>query len=136
MSTGGGWQDQVGGLTGGIKYITSRPGMKQKLKVEYLDLDEDTKDRASGKVCTHLHRTTSSGKKSASGCSRKLYRRKKRIKKEALEEMKHLAVMMRYELEQGDVDAFARLLNEHWEVSKKLDTGSTNTCIDQIFCKL
>ena len=41
--------------------------------------------------------------------------------------------MMRYELEQGDVDAFARLLNEHWEVSKKLDTGSTNTCIDQIF---
>ena len=43
MSTGGGWQDQVGGLTGGIKYITSRPGMKQKLKVEYLDLGEDTK---------------------------------------------------------------------------------------------
>ena len=40
--------------------------------------------------------------------------------------MKHLAVMMRYELEQGDVDAFARLLNEHWEVSKKLDAGSTN----------
>lgn len=29
--------------------------------------------------------------------------------------MKYLAVMMRYELEQGDVDAFARLLNEHWE---------------------
>ena len=50
-----------------------------------------------------------------------------------LEEMKYLAVMMRYELEQVDVDAFARLLNEHWEVSKKLDTGSTNTCIDQIF---
>ena len=47
--------------------------------------------------------------------------------------MKHLAVMMRYELEQGDVDTFAQLLNEHWEVSKKLDAGSTNTCIDQIF---
>ena len=40
---------------------------------------------------------------------------------------------MRYELEQGDVDAFAELLNKHWEVSKKLDDGSTNTCIDQIF---
>lgn len=23
MSTGGGWQDQVGGVTNGIKYITS-----------------------------------------------------------------------------------------------------------------
>ena len=25
MSTGGGWQDQVGGLTPGIKFITSDP---------------------------------------------------------------------------------------------------------------
>ena len=52
---------------------------------------------------------------------------------EALEEMKQLAVMMEYELEQGNIDAFAKLLNQHWEVSKKLDAGSTNTCIDQIF---
>ena len=28
MSTGGGWQDQIGGVTDGIKYITSRPGLK------------------------------------------------------------------------------------------------------------
>ena len=47
--------------------------------------------------------------------------------------MKHLAVLMRYELEQGRIDEFAKLLNRHWEVSKKLDAGSTNTCIDQIF---
>lgn len=40
---------------------------------------------------------------------------------------------MRYELEQGRIDEFAKLLNRHWEVSKKLDAGSTNTCIDQIF---
>ena len=29
--------------------------------------------------------------------------------------------------------AFAELLNQHWELSKQLDSGSTNTCIDQIF---
>ena len=33
----------------------------------------------------------------------------------------------------GNVDEFAKLLSEHWELSKKLDKGSTNTCIDQIF---
>ena len=27
----------------------------------------------------------------------------------------------------------ARLLEEHWELSKKIDSGSTNTLIDQIF---
>ena len=27
MSTGGGWQDQVGGVTPGLKYITSMQGL-------------------------------------------------------------------------------------------------------------
>lgn len=132
MSTGGGWQDQVGGLTGGIKYITSRPGMKQKLKVEYLDLGEDTKAELQERfalIYTGQRRLARNLLRDVVGN----YIGGKKESKEALEEMKHLAVMMRYELEQGDVDAFARLLNEHWEVSKKLDAGSTNTCIDQIF---
>ena len=132
MSTGGGWQDQVGGLTGGIKYITSRSGMKQKLKVEYLDLDEATKTELQERfalIYTGQRRLARNLLRDVVGN----YIGGKKESKEALEEMKHLAVMMRYELEQGDVDAFARLLNEHWEVSKKLDTGSTNTCIDQIF---
>ena len=47
--------------------------------------------------------------------------------------MKPVAALMRFALEQGDIDEFARLLNRHWDISKKLDGGSTNTCIDQIF---
>jgi len=44
MSTGGGWQDQVGGVTDGIKYITSRPGLKQAIKVQHLALDRETRE--------------------------------------------------------------------------------------------
>ena len=40
---------------------------------------------------------------------------------------------MAFELERGHVDDFAKLLNRHWELSKTIDAGSTNTCIDQIF---
>ena len=43
------------------------------------------------------------------------------------------AVLMRFELEKGNIDGFAELLNQHWELSKKLDAGCTNTCIDMIF---
>ena len=43
MSTGGGWQDQVGGLTEGIKFIRSNPGIHQELKVEYVQLSAETK---------------------------------------------------------------------------------------------
>lgn len=52
---------------------------------------------------------------------------------DVLYEIQRLAVLMRFELEKGNVDGFAGLLSEHWELSRKLDEGCTNTCIDMIF---
>ena len=43
---------------------------------------------------------------------------------------------MRFELERGKVDEFAKLLDYHWELSQKIDKGSTNTLIDQIFSSI
>ena len=43
MSTGGGWQDQVGGVTNGIKYITSMPGLSQRIKVSKVEIPEEAK---------------------------------------------------------------------------------------------
>ena len=43
---------------------------------------------------------------------------------------------MRFELERGHVDDFAKLLDYHWELSQKVDAGSTNTLIDQIFSSI
>ena len=132
MSTGGGWQDQVGGLTPGIKYITTKPGMTQRIKVEYVQLDEATKEELQERfalIYTGQRRLARNLLRYVVGGY--IGGRKESV--EALEEMKHLAVLMRYELEQGNIDEFAKLLNQHWEVSKKLDMGSTNTCIDQIF---
>ena len=43
MSTGGGGQDQVGGITSGLKYITSMPGLQQRLQVAHIELSPQTK---------------------------------------------------------------------------------------------
>ena len=43
---------------------------------------------------------------------------------------------MRFELERGNVDGFAKLLDRHWELSKMVDAGSSNTLIDQIFASI
>ncbi len=51
----------------------------------------------------------------------------------ALNEIQKTATLMRFELERGHVDDFAKLLSEHWKLSKMIDVGSTNTLIDQIF---
>ena len=54
----------------------------------------------------------------------------------ALEEIQKTAALMRFELERGNVDGFAKLLDYHWELSKKIDAGSSNTLIEQIFSSI
>ena len=54
----------------------------------------------------------------------------------ALNEIQRLAALMRFELERGHIDDFAHLLNEHWQLSQMIDTGTTNTLIDQIFASV
>lgn len=132
MSTGGGWQDQVGGMTPGLKLITAPAGIQQKLNVRHIALSEDTKAELNARftlIYTGQRRLARNLLRDVVGryisnAPDSLY---------ALEEIQRIAVMMAFELERGHVDDFAKLLNRHWELSKTIDAGSTNTCIDQIF---
>ena len=54
----------------------------------------------------------------------------------ALNEIQKVAVLMKFELERGKINEFAKLLEYHWELSKKIDIGSTNTLIEQIFASI
>ena len=51
----------------------------------------------------------------------------------ALNEIQRVAALMRFELERGNMDAFAQLMEYQWELALKIDAGSTNTLIDHIF---
>lgn len=37
LTTGGGWQDQIGGLVGGLKYVESKPAIKPRPVIRQLD---------------------------------------------------------------------------------------------------
>lgn len=132
MSTGGGWQDQVGGVTDGIKYITSRPGLNQSLRVDHVHLDEKTMDELNSRfalIYTGQRRLARNLLRDVVG----RYIGNEPDTVYALNEIQRVAALMRFELERGNVDAFAELLDSHWKLSKMIDTGSTNTLIDQIF---
>ncbi|MDO4740224.1 MAG: L-fucokinase [Eubacteriales bacterium] len=132
MSTGGGWQDQVGGLCEGVKYITSRPGLRQRLTVEQVSIDQAALDELNGRfalIYTGQRRLARNLLRDVMG--RYLGSAPQALA--ALERIRRMAGRMRLALEQGDVDAFAALLNEHWELSKQLDEDSANACIERIF---
>jgi fucokinase len=132
MSTGGGWQDQVGGLTDGMKLITTKPGMVQEIKCTPVDISSETLGELSERfaiIYTGQRRLARNLLHEVVG--KYIGARPESVK--ALGEIQRSAALMRFELERGNVDAFAGLMTEHWELSKMLDMGCTNTCIDQIF---
>lgn len=132
MSTGGGWQDQVGGLTTGVKLISTRPGGEQTIHLEPVIIEEKAKKELQERfalIYTGQRRLARNLLRDVVGG----YIGSRPESVRALKEMQSLAVLMRFELERGNIDEFAKLMNQHWEMSKLLDSGCTNTCIDQIF---
>lgn len=135
MSTGGGWQDQVGGVTPGLKYITSMPGIRQKLKVTHVEIPEEAKKELDNRfvlIYTGQRRLARNLLRDVIG----RYVGHEPDSLYALEEIQKTAALMRFELERGNVDGFAKLLDRHWELSKKIDAESSNTLIDQIFASI
>ena len=135
MSTGGGWQDQVGGITPGLKYITSMPGVEQQIKVTHVEIPEETKrelDERFVMIYTGQRRLARNLLRDVVG----RYVGNEPDRLFALEEIQKTAALMRFELERGNVDGFAKLLDYHWELSKKVDAGSSNTLIEQIFSSI
>lgn len=135
MSTGGGWQDQVGGMTPGLKYITSRPGIDQQLKVTHVEIPEEAKKELEERFCliyTGQRRLARNLLRDVIG----RYVGNEPDSLFALEEIQKTAALMRFELERGNIDGFAKLLDAHWDLSRKVDAGSSNTLIEQIFSSI
>lgn len=132
MSTGGGWQDQAGGVTDGIKFITSKPGLIQHIKVQHVPVDDDAMNELNRRFCliyTGQRRLARNLLRDVVG----RYIGNEPDAVYALNEIQLNAALQRFELERGNIDGFAELMTAHWELSKLLDAGSTNTLIDQIF---
>lgn len=135
MSTGGGWQDQVGGITNSLKYTTSMPGLQQQLQVAHIELSTQTKKELDERfvlIYTGQRRLARNLLRDVVG----RYVGNEPDSLFALEEIQKTAALMRFELERGNVDGFAKLLDYHWELSKKIDAGSSNTLIEQIFSSI
>ncbi len=132
MSTGGGWQDQVGGLSDGVKFNYTMPGLSQDIRVVPLDIPEAAMNELRERFCLIY----TGQRRLARNLLRDVVGRYIGSEPEtlyALNEIQRVAALMRFELERGHIDDFAKLLSDHWALSRKVDAGSTNTLIDQIF---
>jgi fucokinase len=135
MTTGGGWQDQVGGLVGGIKLVRSEPGLPQVIQVDSLELSPQTVAELAQRlvlVYTGQQRLAKNLLRIVVG--RWLGRDPEMVL--LLSEIARLADEQRSALLQDDVSRFGELLGEHWALNKRMDPGCTNPFIDGLFADL
>jgi fucokinase len=135
MTTGGGWQDQVGGLTGGIKLVTSAPGLPQRVDVAQVALSPET----GVALRARLLLVYTGQQRLAKNLLQAVMRRWMARDPEMVwiqGEIARLAVAMHDALVSGDVDGFGELLSEHWALNKRMDAGCTNEFIDGLFAEM
>jgi len=132
LTTGGGWQDQVGGLWGGIKLINTAPGLPQQIQVETVKLSPETRvELASRLILVYTGRQRLAKNLLRSVMGRWMARDPEMVWIQ--QEIARLAMAMREALLTNDVSRFGELLSEHWVINKRMDPGCTNDFIDHLF---
>lgn len=132
MGTGGGWQDQLGGLCPGFKYITSTPSARQLPVADPLRLSGKTLGELQDRfalIYTGKRRLARNLLRSVMGG----YMDKNPVSVGALTRIKRLSLEMKVALESGDINGFAALLTLHLEQSRLLDPGCADGLLDTIF---
>jgi fucokinase len=132
LTTGGGWQDQVGGLVGGVKLVTTAPGLPQHFLIEPVrwlpGIQAELADRL---VLVYTGQQRLAKNLLRAVMARWIARDPEMVW--ILGEIARLAVAMRAALQAGDVSGFGGLLAEHWMLNKRMDPGCTNPFIDGLF---
>lgn len=132
LTTGGGWQDQVGGLVGGIKLVTTEPGLPQRIRTERLELSHPVRQA----LAERLRLVYTGQQRLAKNLLRQVMGRWMARDREMiwiLQQIARLALAMRDALLAGDVDGFGELLWEHWLLNRRMDPGCSNPFIDELF---
>ena len=129
LTSGGGWQDQVGGIVPGWKLTTTEPGMPQRFSVEQIILAPDTLQELDEQlllVYTGQQRVAKNILEQV--VADWLSRREEMVA--TLTQLRSDAYLMRDALVAGDIEQFGRLLTCYWEGKKILNPDTTNPTID------
>ena len=131
MTTGGGWQDQAGGIFPGAKLVLSGPGLEQRLRVEpvpWTAAREAEFERLTVLFYTGIRRVARDLLQQVVGS----YLARETACVQVLHSIKTLALEMSYAMREGEWDHLGELLDRHWELNRVLDPNTTNAPINQL----
>ena len=131
LTTGGGWQDQIGGVVDGVKMITSEAGLVPDPRIHYIPPDV-LDPRINGGLTllyyTGLRRLAKNILKDVVGG----YLDRDRRSAAVLRELHAFPPKMAEAMGAKDMEEFGRLIDRAWRLNKALDPDSTTDAIEDI----
>ncbi len=131
MTTGGGWQDQAGGIFPGVKLLITGPGLHQRIRVQPLAWSEPRRDE----FCAHMVLYNTGLQRMAKDLLRQVvarYLARETAAVQVLHSIKTLAVEMSYATADGDWKHLGELLDRHWQLNQVLDPHTANAPINAL----
>ena len=123
LTTGGGWQDQFGGVLGGVKLLQTGKGFDQSPQVRWLP--DDIWTQPEYKACHLLYYTgiTRTAKQILAEIVRRMFLNHNEELR-LLREMKAHTMAMYEAIQRNDFQQMGRLVRKTWQQNQMLDSGT------------
>jgi fucokinase len=131
MTTGGGWQDQAGGIFPAAKLLSTGPGLRQKIRVQPVAWSAQRQAEFAERLVlcyTGIRRMAKNLLKQVVTS----YLAREVATVQVLHSIKTLAMEMAYAMGEGEWEYLGQLLDRHWELNKVLDPNTTNAPINRL----
>jgi fucokinase len=131
LTSGGGWQDQIGGAVDGVKVITTGPGLLPDARVHYVPADLLDPRRNGG--CTLLYYTGIT--RMAKNILQQVvgqYLDRDRLAMATLRELRALPPRVADAMARKDLAAFGQWIDVAWRLNKQLDPNSSTPGIESM----
>ncbi|CAH9115095.1 unnamed protein product [Cuscuta epithymum] len=132
MGTGGGWQDQIGGLYPGIKFTTSFPGTPLRLQVIPLLTSPQVVEELQQRLLVVFTGQV----RLAHQVLQKVvtrYLQRDNLLISSIKRLTELAKAGREELMSGNIDKLGEIMAEAWRLHQELDPFCSNKYVDNLF---
>ncbi len=131
LTTGGGWQDQYGGILHGLKLLQTNEGFVQTPAVRWLPDYLFTDPEYSSCHLLYYTGITRTAKNILSEIVRGMFLNSSQHLN-LLSEIKEHALDMYDTIQHGDFSSYGRLVKRTWELKKALDSGTSTPAIERL----
>jgi galactokinase/mevalonate kinase-like predicted kinase len=135
LTTGGGWQDQIGGSIGGLKLVTTKAGLAPEAAIHYVPSDILDPRCNGGQTLLYYTGVTRLAKNILQNVVGRYLNRDRQVMS-ALEQLAGLASGMAEAMGRKDLQHFGKLVDASWALNQQIDPQSTTPEIEELLSRI